>query len=939
MNKFLTLLFTLVVGFNLQINAQATDNSALEVRIQTNDDQPLSDVLVSIDSYIEKKSDANGMLILEHFDSNKKPQKITATKDGYELSTWSLNNNVLTVFMRIATIRTIKGLLVDINNIPMPKTTVLFLGNPVQTITTDNQGNYELKIAIQEPFDPNNLFEVKKQKVSIENMSKRGNSVILNLKYQDANYIIYSVSVFEQDNAPHANKVITIGGESYLTNSNGKFRMSSFKDPNVKWNFNGRTPLAIDTLTESNEIVVSLAPKTGVTTPLAIQPDTASPLSTGQEIINGIGILSSFYIKEEQILKNHKSKIDEISSKLPSLTDVNEDEKTQLNSHMDQLNETMEQTTRAFEETKNAHRDFILTLQRKLMEKELVIQEIEEEKEELVVTNRLNIKLFLTILTITLIVLGIVTWIMRKFRAKNKIIEQTKLELLRAQKLAKIGNMVYNNSGKTFSYSDNFLNTLQISNPLTVSKLNEKTNGMLPEEIVATEDREMVIKKWKEGIKNKSTINVEFKSNSDSDSHVFIDMVTVFETDNSEQIQGISSTLQDVTLKKENELRLLSAIQETKAANKVKEEFLAAMSHEIRTPLNAIIGLTNRLISDNPTQNQAKNLNIIKVSSEHLLALLNDVLDFSKIQAGKVQLEHQQFNLAEVVINTTNAMMYSAHTKDVELILSLEDSMPEVVKSDKVRINQIIINLMSNAIKFTNKGSITVNVSATPYSDSDSQKMIRFSVKDTGIGIAPEKFDAIFESFEQESSATARKYGGTGLGLSISKNLVQLLGGELNIKSELNKGTEFYFSIPLEEVKIRPQNKNQTEIIRDLSDIKILCVEDNEINQVVASQYFDILKVNSTFANCGKEAIDLIKNETFDMILMDIRLPDMTGYDVCKKIKQDLPTCTTPIVAFTAEFDFSSQTKFKESGMIDYIGKPFKEDELYKIILKHIDFD
>lgn len=527
----------------------------------------------------------------------------------------------------------------------------------------------------------------------------------------------------------------------------------------------------------------------------------------------------------------------------------------------------------------------------------------------------------------------------KRFKIQNRVIKRTKKELLKVQEMAKIGSMHYDPRTKMFDYSDNFFRTLRITQSDRIKKLNaKKIDGVIHEELVAEVDRDKVQVLWQEGLEKEKQINVEFQGKSEDDSPLYIDMNARFERDASNTVTYISSSLQDVSEKKKHEIRLMSAMEEAGKASKVKEEFLAAMSHEIRTPLNAIIGLTDQLIAQNPKKSQQQNLDIIQISSEHLLSLLNDVLDFSKIKAGKIKFDQKELLLKETVTNTVKSMSVSANNKGIKLETDFQDNLPHRIVTDKLRLNQILINLVNNAIKFTDKGSVKVSV--RPLSQERGQARIRFSVIDTGVGIADNKLDKIFESFEQEDETTARKFGGTGLGLAICKQLVGLMGGELNVKSKLDEGSEFYFEADYQVASTADVNAGEEEVIPNsvgvLEGLKVLCVEDNEINQLVISQYFNNWKMNVTFAGTGKEAIKLYAQDEFQIVFMDIRLPDMTGYEITEKIRADFPNRNEPIVAFTAEMDESTERKIKEVGMVAYLSKPFKSEDLFSTILENI---
>jgi len=931
----------MIIVFSIQSGAM--QSTGLKGMVLLQDSTPLSGVSISVNNHEVSVTGNDGEFFVAGYDLSQKPKSVSAIRDGYELATWSFHEKILSVVMKPATFKVIEGALVDLNNTPLANKQILYKGLTNQSTFTDEKGNYSLKIPIDEKFDPKGRILVDNQSASILSyLPHKDKPAYLTIQSTAGNkeYQIFNVTVLQSNGTSYANQFVEIGDESYITDDKGAFRIKAANDPNVKWNIGDQKIRTIDTIKASNQITVRLLNTASVVPQDSTLPSDSLISSISDELKESMDRLSHFYQEEEEILNQHQEQINKINRHLPKITDISSSEKEQLYNELVALNKSMESTTKTFDETKRMHNEMILKLQKLLIEKEIAIEDIKKEKEDLETQFDFNLKLYSLILFIVLGVLAIVIWVLRRFKKQNIIIQRTQKELVRAQEMAHIGNMVYSPDEHHFTYSDNFLNTLKIRNQDKIDELKKATDGLIHETIIAEDDRDKVKETWMRGLQNKKPISIEFKSNADTQEDVHIDMKTIFETNNHDEITHISSTLQDISLIKENEIKLINAINEAEQAGKVKEEFLASMSHEIRTPLNAIIGLTNRLISLKPSDHQRKNLEIIQMSSEHLLALINDVLDFSKIQAGKVRIELTPFNLMETISNTSNALLLNARERGIDLIIEQNDKLPQVVKSDKLRINQIMMNLLSNAIKFTSEGSVTVKLKSTPSKGKKHQ--ITFSVIDTGIGIDQEKLESIFESFEQENISTSRKYGGTGLGLSISKSLVELLGGKLKVRSEIDKGSEFYFTLELEEVdapikrKASPKSREELSELYNLNGVKVLCVEDNEINQMVISQYFTVFGVRAIYAATGQEAIDKYEANEFDLVLMDIRLPDMTGYEACREIKSRFPDRNTPIVAFTAEVDVKTEDRIKEVGMVDYLGKPFKEEDLYTVISKHI---
>ncbi|HYV93790.1 MAG TPA: two-component regulator propeller domain-containing protein [Chitinophagales bacterium] len=455
------------------------------------------------------------------------------------------------------------------------------------------------------------------------------------------------------------------------------------------------------------------------------------------------------------------------------------------------------------------------------------------------------------------------------------------------------------------------------------------------------------------------------------------------------RIRTSSLLKQKVILEKTVEIRtheLNVAKERAEQGEKFKEEFLANMSHEIRTPMNAVSGMTNLLLNKNPRDDQQKYLESIRKSSDNLLVIINDILDFSKIEAGKLDMEKIPFSPKDVVEFAYETMKYKAEEKGLELRVNFENEIPDVLVGDPTRLNQILINLVGNAIKFTERGSVTLGVIArnegqplhqsvtkqspyvsviarnegeplresvtkqSPTISDNSGGLLRhphapipasllamtFEISDTGIGMTPQQQEKIFESFSQAESSTSRRFGGTGLGLSISKRLVELQGGEINVQSEKGRGSVFTFTIPYEVSQNKTVQKNQslitTEMIESLRGIKILLAEDNEYNRVVAVETleFKLPEIIIETANDGEEALEKLQRQDFDLILMDANMPGLDGYEATKKIRQEFssPKNQIPIVALTASLIRTDLKKCLEAGMNGYIPKPFTEFQL-----------
>jgi signal transduction histidine kinase/ActR/RegA family two-component response regulator len=371
--------------------------------------------------------------------------------------------------------------------------------------------------------------------------------------------------------------------------------------------------------------------------------------------------------------------------------------------------------------------------------------------------------------------------------------------------------------------------------------------------------------------------------------------------------------------------------EKAEASEKAKHQFLANMSHEIRTPMNAIKGMTDILIRRNPKEDQKEYLDGIKQSSDSLLVIINDILDISKIEAGKVELEHETFSVNELVHNVHTIMQFKAEEKGLQLLKDIP-AKNLTVQGDATRLRQILINLIGNAIKFTEKGLVTTSVKSELAGDKIN---VHFTVSDTGIGIDTDSMGKIFESFEQAYSDTSRKFGGTGLGLSISKKLVELHGGNIWVESQKGKGSQFHFILPYTVAEAKASVLSNQDVHSNSADalkgIKILLVEDNAFNIVVATEELEdaIEGVQVEVAENGLIAVEKMKSSTFDVILMDIQMPVMNGFDATKAIRNlGTEKALTPIIAMTANVLKEEVDLCYQAGMNDFIGKPFDTEEL-----------
>lgn len=368
-----------------------------------------------------------------------------------------------------------------------------------------------------------------------------------------------------------------------------------------------------------------------------------------------------------------------------------------------------------------------------------------------------------------------------------------------------------------------------------------------------------------------------------------------------------------------------------------KSNFLSTMSHELRTPLNSVIGIAKLLVDDNKDQKQKEQLDMLKFSAEGLLTLINNILDINKFDSGKMELESVPFNLSKLVHSISRSMAHQPGEKKLKFSVEIDEKLKGVnFLGDPTRLGQIIYNLIGNAVKFTAEGEVSIR--AKVLMQKDDQYTVRLEVKDTGIGISESQQKRIFEPFMQASSSTTRKFGGTGLGLSIVKQLVEMFGGEIYVKSVIGEGTSFFIEVMFvkTDLGLADQRTEGQHDENDLSSLRILLAEDNMMNIFFMQQLFKRWSITADIAENGEEVLVLLATKDYDVILMDMHMPVMDGMEAARRIRQlpDPNKAATCIIALTASVSDNIQAKVKECGMDDYLHKPFQLDELKDMLLK-----
>ena len=509
----------------------------------------------------------------------------------------------------------------------------------------------------------------------------------------------------------------------------------------------------------------------------------------------------------------------------------------------------------------------------------------------------------------------------RKVEEKTKQIITTADMLQEAQHIASLGSWSLDIENNILKWSDEIFSIFEID-----KKKYEPSNKLILN-CIHPDDKQMVIEAYQDALKSGISYDITHRIVLKNGDIKYVRERGSSRYNQQGNLIQSNGTVQDITMEQNLKEQIIKEKEHALKANQFKSEFLANMSHEIRTPLNAILGFVGLLKEECKQSRIYDYVCTIEDSGKSLLMIIEDILDLTKIENNKLSVECIDFDVQKEFKTTIDIFKARAEEKNIMVSLNMDDTIPEFLQSDPLRLKQVISNLLSNAIKFTKHGkNIFVTITY-------SHDMLYVNVKDEGIGIAPDRVEKIFEAFTQEDISTTREYGGTGLGLTISSSLVQLLGGTLKLKSEKGKGSEFYFSVP---AKIGNAVKQEINYSKDtIINKHILLVEDNPTNQMLMKILFKKLLISYEIANDGIEAVEMFKQRKYDIVLMDENMPNMNGIEATRHIReyeQQNNIIQTPIIALTANAIKGDREKFLNAGMNEYLSKPLDRNKFISVL-------
>lgn len=542
--------------------------------------------------------------------------------------------------------------------------------------------------------------------------------------------------------------------------------------------------------------------------------------------------------------------------------------------------------------------------------------------------NHINIVAYFNI-AVSLTLCIVIFYLMNQLSLETTEVKEAADDTLRKNQL--LLNSINQNIDIGICRTDALTNRIIYANNAFLSlfgfKSIEELRLINPEELYyAATDREKVLAELK-ALHGSTSKELLFKR---KDGGLFWGLINSSSLIDEEGRMVFDGAVRDITTMMKMQQELIDSKESAERASLFKSQFLSTMSHEIRTPMNAVIGGCNLLLAEEPKPEQKENLLLIKAAGSNLMRLINNILDFSRIESGKLDFENAPTELSIILKEIVDTHHIEAKGKGIVLKLNI-DKGNHTYLLDPMWFPQVLNNLIANAVKFTDKGSVEVNLKVL--TETDLTRTLRFEVIDTGIGISEEKQDVIFKSFSQEMLDTKRKFGGTGLGLAISKNIIEKMGSKIKIYSKKNNGATFYFDITLKKAVLKQQQGALPAQLDSLTGLRVLIVEDNQTNLFIIQKFLSHWKVNFDACETGELAITKAKEENYDLILMDLHMPDIDGFETTKRIR--MYDTETPIIAMTADAFKETRDQALDAGMNDFVSKPFDPKDLFEKLISY----